>query len=389
MLTDSSGQTRGAPLTGCREDTEITVSSIRQEHGIVVQSAPAHAAMEQVEHEWTRLWRLHHPGLFHSFAWMRLWMTHFAEEHAVELFTVIEHGVVRMIAPLRFRELGWGPIRVRMAETIGTLHLPCNDFLYDPPTVGRSFAALVRHLARQRRVHLVRLVALPEESALTPILREGFGWRWGVRSVENIGCRNRAAAIDKDFQTYFAGLSASLRTSVSYKLRRLTRAGRVSLRFHRRIDETPDLLEDYFQLYAKSWQKRERREPFFRDALRLLSSLDKLRLFFLELDGRAIAGNLLAVDDGIAYGMKNFFDAEFSQYSPGMVLFADAFRRAIDGDRVKVIDHMKGDEEYKARWASTVRRRFDWTVSLGPTGTGVLGVKRLTRPWAFGSQPHE
>lgn len=365
------------------------MSSTRQEHGLVVQSAPARAAMEQVEHEWTRLWRLQRPGLFHSFAWMRLWMAHFAEEHAVELFTVIEHGVVRMIAPLRFRELGWGPIRVRMAETIGTLHLPGNDFLYDPPTVGRSFAALARHLARQGRAHLFRLVALPEESALTSILREGPGWRWGVRSVENVKCRNRWAAIDKDFQTYFEARSGKLRTEIRHDSRRLAGLGRLSTRWHPDIDENPRILKDYFELYARSWQEREGKEAFFRDAVRLLSDLGKLRLFFLEIDGNPVAAQLLAVDDETAYNLKNFFDTKLRKYSPGTVLCRDAFERIIDGDQVKAIDYMKGDQEYKARWAPTVRRRFDWTVSLGPTGTAALGVKRLIGRAPSGAQPYE
>jgi CelD/BcsL family acetyltransferase involved in cellulose biosynthesis len=351
----------------------------------IVQSAPAPAAMELVEHEWTRLWGLHHPGLFHSFAWMRLWMSHFAEEQAVELFTVREYGVVRMIVPLRIRELQWGPFRVRMAVTIGTLHLPCNDFLYDPATVGRSFAALARHLTRERRVHLLRLVALPEESALTSVLREG---PWGLRRVENVGCRNRRAVIDEDFQTYFQTRSAKLRTEIRHDSRRLAGLGRLSTRWHTHLDGNPNILDDYFGLYARSWQERERREAFFRDSLRLLSRLGKLRLFFLEIDENLVAAQVLAVDHETAYNLKNFFDARLGKYSPGTVLCRDAFQRTIDGDHVKAIDYMKGDQGYKARWAPLVRRRFDWTVSLGPTGTAALSVKRLIDRAPSRSRPH-
>jgi CelD/BcsL family acetyltransferase involved in cellulose biosynthesis len=232
-------------------------------------------------------------------------------------------------------------------------------------------------------------VALPEESALTSILREGPGGRWGVRSVENVACRNRWAAIDKDFRTYFEARSAKLRTEIRHDSRRLAALGQLSIRWHTHIDENPRILEDYFELYSRSWQERERQEAFFRDALRLLSHLGKLRLFFLEIDGSPVAAQLLAVDNETAYNVKNFFDAKFRKYSPGTVLCRDAFQRIIDSDQVKAIDHMKGDQEYKARWAPTVRRRFDWTVSLGPTGTAALAVKRLIDRALSGSQPHE
>jgi CelD/BcsL family acetyltransferase involved in cellulose biosynthesis len=149
------------------------------------------------------------------------------------------------------------------------------------------------------------------------------------------------------------------------------------VRFHGRLDDSSKVLEDYFDLYARGWQKSERHEGFFREALALLSSLGSLRLFFFEIDERPVAAQLLAVEGERAYNLKNFFDSAYRKQSPGTVLAFDALQRTIETDRVRSIDYMKGDQEYKARWASELRKRFDWTIPLDGRGTLALGAWRL------------
>ena len=342
-----------------------------------VHSRPALDAMPGLREDWTRLAALSSSGLFHSYDWMSLWFSHFADERPLEVCAVARGGTVQMIAPLYLRPLAMGRLPIRLAETIGTTHLPHNALISDPATLEGSFDALTSFLARNRRVHILRIHALPEESPLTPILRRRESWTIRAHVQENVGCRNRYALIDRGFQAYYQERSSKLRLEVRKDLRQLTLLGPISTRLCSSLDDERAILEAYFDLYARSWQTREGREDFFRDALRFLSARGMLRLFFLELSGRPIAGQLLAVDGETAYNLKNFYDRDFRKYSPGTVLTHDAFHRTTERDHVKTIDYMKGDLEYKGRWAPLARRRLDWTMPITPLGAAALGLKRL------------
>lgn len=334
-------------------------------------------AMDSLESEWRRLHRLSAPGLFQGFDWMRLWMRHFGRERGAAIYTVGRGGTLDLIVPLRLRRAGPRPVGVTLAATVGTRHLPCNDPVRDPERLEPSLEALARHLARVRGARVLRFVGLPEESGLSVFLREARG-RWGrALSVENRHCRNRLARIEEGFEAYYRSRGRKLRTEGRTDLRKLAKRGPVSVRLHRSLDGAPEALEDYFDLYSRSWQKSERHEGFFREALELLSSLGALRLFFFEIDGRPVAAQLLAVEGERAYNLKNFFDSEYRKQSPGTVLAFDALRRTVERDGARSVDYMKGDQEYKARWASDLRRRFDWTVPLGRRGILALGFWRL------------
>ena len=345
---------------------------------IAVQSGPAVERIPSLQADWARLSALSSPGLFQSHDWMRLWLSHFGDERSVELCTVATDGAIRLVAPLCFRTHAVGPFQIRLAETIGTLHLPSNDFVYDPGRLRSSFEALVRFLVEERRVHILRFRALPEESSLTPLLRSRTPWRHGD-VTENVGCRNRYAVIDEGFPKYHAERSPKLRLEVRADLRRLIRMGALAISLHERLDEEPGALNAYFDLYARSWQGHEGREDFLRNALKHLATLGKLRLFFLRLEGRPIAAQLLAIHGDVAYNLKNFYDRDFRRCSPGTVLTSDAFQRTIQKDRVRTIDYMKGDSEHKARWAPEVRRRLDWIIPIGPLGGIVVRLRRLQR----------
>ncbi len=326
---------------------------------------------------WERLTSLRHPGFFHSFEWMRLWMKHFAQDRDVRLHTVGDGQAVRLIAPLRTRAVRQGPTSVRITETIGTRHLPNNDLIYDPDGLSGWIDALMQHLASECRTDILRITALPEESPLTDLLRDRSNGLKKAVEVENDACRNRHVMLDADFEAYYASRPKNLRRDQRQGLKRLAKEGSVSTRFYRSIAESPTALDDYFELYSRSWQQSEHWKDFFSEAIALLSSLEKLRLLFLDLDGRAVAGQLALVDNGTLYVLKNFYDESYKRFSPGTILGFDMFARTMRNDQVGSIDYMKGDQPYKARWAESVRVRSDWAIPLTFRGSLALNIKNL------------
>jgi CelD/BcsL family acetyltransferase involved in cellulose biosynthesis len=78
-----------------------------------------------------------------------------------------------------------------------------------------------------------------------------------------------------------------------------------------------------------------------------------LRVSFLEVDGRAVAGELCLEDDTATYPLKASYEPDFRQYSPGLILLFEQVRASVESGRS--YEFMGSAEPYKMRWADDVR----------------------------------
>jgi len=78
-----------------------------------------------------------------------------------------------------------------------------------------------------------------------------------------------------------------------------------------------------------------------------------LRVAFLELDGRAIAGELCLEDEYATYPLKASYEPDHRPYSPGLILLFEQIRTSVESGRS--YEFMGSAEPYKMRWADDVR----------------------------------
>ncbi|RME24554.1 MAG: GNAT family N-acetyltransferase, partial [Deltaproteobacteria bacterium] len=99
-----------------------------------------------------------------------------------------------------------------------------------------------------------------------------------------------------------------------------------------------------------------------------------LRLAVLWADGRAIAGNLIAVDDGRTACWISAYDPRFAGYSPGVLLFEHLMRRSHDQGHQR-FEFLIGREPYKFYYATHELR----VTPLGRPGLVPRTAGRLRR----------
>jgi CelD/BcsL family acetyltransferase involved in cellulose biosynthesis len=75
------------------------------------------------------------------------------------------------------------------------------------------------------------------------------------------------------------------------------------------------------------------------------------------MDGQAVASQIWFVKDGVASIFKLAYIEEFGKLSVGTVLTHELMRRAIDEDKVRIIDYLSGDDAYKKDWMTRRRER--------------------------------
>jgi CelD/BcsL family acetyltransferase involved in cellulose biosynthesis len=123
------------------------------------------------------------------------------------------------------------------------------------------------------------------------------------------------------------------------------------------------LLDEGLGLELAGWKgqrgiavlSRPQTARFYRSVAEWAARAGILRLYFLRLDGRAVAFGYRLEQQGVVYSLKIAHAEEFREYGPGLLLkhhfLADDFRRP----DVHLIDWLPGATPHKLLFASGVR----------------------------------
>lgn len=240
---------------------------------------------------------------------------------------------------------------------------------FGPVVSGGKADAAVGGLARGlRRAGVRRLFLAPiaEDDPLTAALKRA-GWVTRL-SRSNVNWRVRTAGMS--FEDYWASRPSKLRNTV----KRRARAAALEIRMFDRFDE--QAWRDYESVYQASWKPAEGSPELMRNLACQEGAAGTLRLGLAYREGQPIAAQLWVTEHGIATIHKLAYREDARQYSPGSILSMEMFRRAIDVDKVDVIDFGIGGDGYKSEWMTESVPLYALTAydpfSLG----GLAGIGR-------------
>jgi len=240
---------------------------------------------------------------------------------------------------------------------------------------GDSQADVMTSLARNLRERGIARVSLAPVEDPAP-LRDAFrraGWAVFV-SAKTGNWRVRTEG--QDFSAYWARRPGQLRSTAKRK----AKAAGLDIRIHDRFDA--EAWADYEAVYRASWKPEEGSFGFLRALAEQEGAAGALRLGLAYKDGRPIAAQLWTVENGEATIHKLAYVEDAKALSPGTILGEAMFRRAIDQDRVRVIDYGTGDDAYKRDWMEERHMlwqvdAYDWRRPQGLAGAARALVGRL------------
>jgi len=193
--------------------------------------------------------------------------------------------------------------------------------------------------------------------------RFDFGRGWDVVYREVVSKRHR-----QDYQR---------------KRRLLGERGRLETRVARSAEELGAVLDETFRLHELRWRghydaSRYASAPTrlaMAEAVQRLAARDSYRIVTVELDGRPIAFLSVFILRGSAIGHRTAFDPAFGDYSPGALVFFDAFE-ACEAEGVVRFEFGGGADQYKHRLADDWELVYD-AVGLVRGVRGALGAATL------------
>lgn len=142
-------------------------------------------------------------------------------------------------------------------------------------------------------------------------------------------------------------VSARKRKELRRQFRRLRELGAVAFHVTRDADDLRAQIETFMLLEARGWKGRKGTAflnhpgsaAFLRAMSRTLGREDKCRIYWLSLDGRMIAGNIVLLDRrGKAYFWKTAYDEGHGLLSPGVLLTMDMTDRLLNDKEVETVD---------------------------------------------------
>ncbi len=219
-----------------------------------------------------------------------------------------------------------------------------------------------------RKSGLASLTLSPvaDPQSLLDALRQAGWWAAPEASFGNWIANTEGVSFDQ----YWAGRPGKLRSTAQ----RRAKAAGLDIVIHECFDA--DAWAAYEQVYRTSWKPEEGSFPFLRALAEQEGAAGTLRLGVARKDGQPVAAQLWLVEGGIATIHKLAYAEHAKALSPGTILSMAMFRRAIDEDRVRLIDYGTGDDGYKRDWMD--ERRQLWRIlAYNPrTWRGIAGAAR-------------
>ncbi|MFY0523453.1 GNAT family N-acetyltransferase [Archangium gephyra] len=200
--------------------------------------------------------------------------------------------------------------------------------------------------------------------------RRGCRWGRGSRcSRPTSRCRPRGRRTSRTLQSKF-------KANCRRRRRKLEEKGRVTVE---RVEGGLDLeakLEEGFALEASGWKGRRgtamaqdaRTRGFYSELARSAGYAGRLALYYMRLDGRAVAFQYALEYGGRYFLLKPGYDETLGDCSPGQLLMEDVLRDCMSRG-LREFDFLGPDMVWKRDWTDKVRRHT-WLYVFNDTALG-------------------
>lgn len=316
------------------------------------------AAFDAMAAEWNGLVVRTDDQVFYRHEFVRCWLMHFAPTARLRVLVGRDVGG-RLVAllPLRAQRGKQYGFPVRQLLSLTNKHSCRFDLLAeDPKGASRAFLA---YLLKDKSWDVLRLADVPEGGAAWTMLdtaREA-GLHCGTwQSARSPYLRLAPSA--EAWQRQRGRSAKPLRR----RRRRLEEKGSVTMEHFTGMEGLAERLAEGVELERSGWKAEKgtaiaqgtRRLGFYTDLARVAAESGWLGLYFLRLDGKAIAFQYGLAYAGRYLAMKPGYDEAYAEVSPGQLLTEGIIQDCI-GRGMRELDLLGDDAPFKREWTEEVR----------------------------------
>jgi len=315
---------------------------------------------------WERLAeRAPHAELFETYPWITAWLETYWTDGPLAFLFVFSGEELVGLAPLLDDRDGTIGCPRSLATPVNPHARRCGLLVAGEPE--GIVAAMLDHLERSRRGSRLRLRRCDAASPVVAALEA----RHPLSLVRQKGA-NPIIRLDGDWEAYLASRPRHLRHELARKRKRLETEWDAKWVNVSDAAGAERAMTEVLRIERNSWKDREGTslvsEPgaatFYGRLARTCAPLGWLRVELLYLDGQPVAHLLGLVHRGVYYALKTSYDEAYRAWSPGVVLFQHAIRKACE-DGLTTFDFLGADSRWKSELANDVRPHVDACAFAG------------------------
>jgi CelD/BcsL family acetyltransferase involved in cellulose biosynthesis len=363
-------------------------------------------ALRRLRFEWNALLETSAArSIFLTWEWVTTWWEIYGEHRQLHVLTARDslNRLVGLAPLMRTPVRIVGPWLVEAIQFIGVGGDVTPEYLdliatsgYEPAVVN----AFMRHLCDDRLIQLFDLRPVPAASNMRALVERFLeGQAGGRQCVHEAACP--ILALPATTEEFLRNNSRNYRKKVGEYERRCNRELEARVRVSETVEDVERDMNVLIDLHRRRWagQSRafqsERYLRFHRLLATRLLERGWLRLYTLESGSRSLAALYCFFYGGRYSFYQSGRDPEFSRYRVGIVTMHRVIQEAIR-EGATVFDFLRGNEEYKYRWASmdveSVRIVYwkslqgrvgaslpqaTWDRPLNPFSTLAVGIRNL------------
>ena len=333
-----------------------------------------------LEGEWQRVAeRCSSVSIFQTHEWQRTWWKHYGSG---SLHTLVAYAGPKVVSILPLYKSAQRLPLVRPLQVIRPIGVGGDT---SPEYLGQialdedareAADAFARYLLERRGGwDVLELTDLLASSPLRAALMSANACG-GALSIAEKPTRIQYAELPSTWDLYLHSLTRHARQSVRSVRKKFLSVPESRLFRWTDAAHLDHAIDELIRLHVMRWQGRaehysfssERYNAFHRELMQEFLRAGWLRLHCMELAGEIIGIFYGYVFKGTLYHFQGGFDPRYEKVSAGQCLMAFAIESAI-AEGCTCLDMLRGEHEYKKRWAPLVRETYSYRV-VRPTLPG-------------------
>lgn len=324
------------------------------------------AAFQELSSYWNRLLENScQSSIFLTYEWISNYLKIYDNYENLWIIVARNDQEIIGICPFKIVKQNYGFwINAREIRFICESHTDYQDIIVLEQHKEMFFSALINFLIEHsNKWDVLKLSNIKDGSNTIKDFIEAIKantFEYKILSLDRCLYLNLASEEDKQY----ANKLISQTKDTKRRLKKLEKLGEVKFVRYKDRDSILAKIDDFFLLHKKRWEK-EGAVTKYEDPnnvafiLELLKSFNEedfcAELVTLELNDKMVAAHLHFNRSGRYYHYNCTFDPDYENYSPGKILNWYLVRDLIDDLNVKVLDFLRGEEEYKRYWANTYK----------------------------------
>lgn len=330
------------------------------------------------------------PSIFCTWEWIYTWWEHFGGDYEPVILFVYKDAVLAGILPLAYHKTRNGILNSLKLSYCGSRELYPDhlDIICSKEDANDCLDAVFEFLISEyKEWDVLDISLLSEGSNISSYLnKKDFYFSTNVRQTSAAPFITLSGSFDDYINTF----DSKKRYNLRKKQRRLYEQG-FKYTAYSSISQGKDGLRALFELHEKRAGKKnilstfqgEDMFEFHNTFSQRINKNDRLWLKSIRNEEKTISAFY-----GFAFGGHLFYyqlgiDPECESYSPGTVLFYEVIKEAFSKG-LKEFDFLRGNEEYKNRWAHESRTLFTASIYNKTIIANLIKIASKSKDWIKG-----